>query len=165
MTIPELADALNQRAPRHKIGQLQQIRQKLKDLDRLPNQNLFAGTTITDEWACHYGGRSELQFNIGLDPDPREVRHGVAFSLELSQTLPSIDILVPRIRRFNEFVRANASLLHDFTMWHYQDRKRSPDYPPQAIVPQLVTKRTFIFLGRRQLSSKLKIELILYRRS
>lgn len=134
LNIPAIAEKLNRLAPAHRIGNLQTIRTKLKGLARQPGTKIFAGKTITEEWACHYGGRTELQFNIGYvnDVEPYQLRFGVAFSFELSQTLPSIDVLVPKVKFFNDFILLNADDFSDMRIWHYNP-DRSADYMPGPI--------------------------------
>jgi len=96
-------------------------------------------------------GRSELQFNIGVDDDEEKyVRHGVAFSLETGRNLPSIEVLIPKIRLFNEFLQANIELLSKFEMWHFQNDQRSSNRSPTAITADLIQPKTFIFLGALQ---------------
>ncbi len=84
---------LNSRALKHPVGALQEIRTDLKHLARQPGQDIFTSQTTHDEWAFHHGGRSELQFNIGMEQisGTPELRHGVAFSFETSRTLPMIE--------------------------------------------------------------------------
>ena len=100
----KITKELNSRARAHAVGALQEVRVTLKRLDRQSGQNIFSSQTTHDEWASHHGGRSELQFNVGMEnvSDTAELRHGVAFSFETSRTLPSIDVLVPKVGHFNE---------------------------------------------------------------
>src|SRR5262245_35453650 len=102
LNIPRIARKLNKLAPGHPIGSLQDIRAQLKKLNRRPGNKIFSVHTTFDDWAFHHGGRKELQFNIGYaDGDKNDdLRHGVAFSFELSQTLKSIDVLVPKVKFF-----------------------------------------------------------------
>lgn len=153
---------LNSRARTHIIGSLQEVRADLKQLARQAGQDIFTSQTIHDEWAFHHGGRSELQFNIGVEDisGTAELRHGVAFSFETSRTLPSIDVLVPKVRLFNEFMRLYSELYEDMRMWHYQEA-RSSDYMPGPIPPELVTESVFVFLGRRLPFDRIDYELIL----
>src|SRR4051794_10143662 len=97
-----IAKELNSRSAGHPIGQLQSIRKALKAFRRLPSREIFTDRTIHKEWAFHHGGRTELQFNIGLEvvDGIERLHHGVAFSFQLSQTLPDIDVLVPKARLF-----------------------------------------------------------------
>jgi hypothetical protein len=163
LNITRIAEELNERARNHPIGQLQSIRTTIKGFTRQPSKDIFTSQTIHDGWACHHGGRSELQFNIGRE-DPNgydELRHGVAFSFEPSRTLPTIDVLVPKVRLFNEYLQMYPDQFADLRMWHYRDRVRSGDYAPGAIVPELVRSGVFVFLGKRQLVSALDVEQVL----
>ncbi len=160
-----IAAELNKRAIKHPIGALQQIRTKLKGLARQPGHDIFRPNTktITDHWAFHYGGRSELQFNIGLE-DSRgtdELRYGVAFSFETNQTLPSIDILVPQVAVFNDYMRLHPELYQDMRMWHYRDNARSDDSMPGPIPPELVAAGIFVFMGNRQPMDAIDYEVVL----
>lgn len=153
---------LNSRARTHIIGSLQEVRADLKHLARQAGQDIFTSQTIHNEWAFHHGGRSELQFNIGVEDisGTAELRHGVAFSFETSRTLPSIDVLVPKVRLFNELMRLYSELYEDMRMWHYQEA-RSSDYMPGPIPSELVTESVFVFLGRRLPFDRIDYELIL----
>ena len=147
-----IARELNSRAHTYAIGELQNIRAKLKGFSRRPGSAIFSSQTIHEHWAFHHGGRSELQFNIGVEKlsSDHELRHGIAFSFELSQALPAIDVLIPKARLFNDYMQLYPEHYADMRMWHYSEGVRSTDYPPAAIMPQLVTPGTFVFLGARQ---------------
>lgn len=162
LDIRGIADKLNTLARPHPIGKLQDIRTDLKNLKRRPGDKIFSVQTTFDDWAFHHGGRTELQFNIGYaDGDNNDdLRHGVAFSFELNQTLQSIDVLVPKVRFFNDFVKLNAGEFSDMRMWHYDDQ-RSADQPPGPISSALVTEGVFVFLGNRQPARKIDYEKIL----
>jgi len=139
--LASITRVLNSRAQTHAIGSLQRIRADLKHLSRQAGQEIFTSQTTQNDWAFHHGGRSELQFNIGVEETSgtAELRHGVAFSFETSRSLPSIDVLVPKVRLFNEFIRLYSEIYEDMRMWHYQER-RSSDYMPSPIPHELVTK-------------------------
>ncbi|MFL5346882.1 MAG: hypothetical protein ACJ8AT_19035 [Hyalangium sp.] len=66
-TIKEIANDLNKHAPKYAIGNLQEIRKRIKGMQRLPlgSGAIFHNDTIdpNGDWAFHYGGRSELQSN------------------------------------------------------------------------------------------------------
>jgi len=162
LNIPAIAQKLNRLAPAHRIGNLQAIRTRLKGLGRQPGTKIFDGKTITEEWACHYGGRTELQFNIGYvnDVEPYQLRFGVAFSFELSQTLPSIDVLVPKVKYFNDFILLNSDDFGDMRMWHYDDG-RSADYMPGPISSDLIAPDVFVFLGNRQPAKNIDYQKVL----
>ncbi len=156
-------DELNTRAQSHPIGRLQEIRKDLKSLHQIPSQKLFDSRTTFEDYAFHYGGRKELQFNVGLETidATHYLRHGVAFSLERSQTLPDINVLVPKVQRFNEFLSIHTDEYPDLRMWHYHGDNRSPDYTPAPVPPELITPRVFICLGRLQKTDNIDFELIL----
>ena len=85
--IPTIAAELNAKAVGHLIAELQEIRKKLKGLKVRAGHDIFRlegrSKTVFQDWAFHYGGRSELQFNIGKDGSGGAMfRDGVAFSFE-----------------------------------------------------------------------------------
>jgi len=162
-TIVEISQEINRRAETHAIGHLQEIRRELKGLSRLPTREIFSAQTIADDYAFHAGGRTELQFNIGLEvvDDVTHLRHGVAFSLEPSQTLPKITPLIPKIARFNEFLRMYPEEFSDLRMWHYARGTRSSNYVAAPILPELVQPKVFIFLGKLASAAEPNYDLIL----
>src|SRR5947208_14209782 len=126
LDIDAIAKKINRFSRSHPIGRLQHIRQKLKSLKRRPGSKIFSDQTTFDDWAFHHGGRTELQFNIGYADGENSdyLRYGVAFSFELSQTLKSIDVLVPKVKFFNDFMALNAGDFSDMRMWHYDGNGR-----------------------------------------
>ncbi len=154
----KIADNINSKASDYKIGNLQHLRKEILSKSRLPSQFIFDHRAVSEEWAFHYGGRKELQFNIGFEGE--YLRFGVAFSLELSQSLPNIDILIPKIALFNEYLSENLFKFSDLQMWHYAP-DRSDDYQPKLITSDLVTKGVFIFLGKKLPLDNLDYTLIL----
>lgn len=152
---------INVKAKKHAIGDLARIRKELKGKKRLP-RDIFPKPTTFDTYAFHYGGRKELQFNIGLEGDDcSELRYGVAFSLETNQSLPSINVLIPKIRFFNDFMQLYSEKYGDMRMWHYKNGLRSTDYMPGPLSLDIVIEGVFIFLGNRQKLDRLDYELIL----
>jgi hypothetical protein len=165
LDIPAIANELNSRASGHTIGQLQAIRRRINEFSRQPGSAIFSSQTIHPQWAFHHGGRRELQFNIGAEEPSGslELRHGVAFSFELSQTLPNLDVLVPKARTFNDYLRDYPERYADMRMWHYRDGRRSSDYPAGPIMWELVTEGVFVFLGKRQPVTAIDYETVLKR--
>jgi hypothetical protein len=160
-SLNSIASQINSWAERYQIGKLQEIRKELKGLKRRSTKNIFTAATISDKWAFHHGGRQgEIQFNIGIE-DNNKLRYGVAFSLETSQTLPKIEVLIPKIRLFNDFIQAYPEQYADMRMWHYYDGQLSHDYMPTSIPPELMSEGVFIFLGQRQSLNKLNYDTIL----
>lgn len=156
--LEQIAEEINDHSKNYKIGKLQSLRKKIGGLSRLPSSKLFDLRTVFKEWGWHYGGRKELQFNIGIEGN--YLRYGVAFSLDCSQSLPSIDILIPKIALFNEILAEYSEDFSDLRMWHYEP-KRSHDYMPSSIPQELVREGVFIFLGGKQDLSNLNYSLIL----
>jgi len=148
-TIPDIANEINARAIPHAIGHLQEIRQQLKRLKHLPTHKIFSSQTTFERWAFHVGGRTELQFNIGLEvlDAVTYLRHGVAFSLEPSRTLPDIAPLLPKVRRFNQFLRIYPDELADLRMWSHDRHGRSSIYSVGPISADLAQPKVFIFIG------------------
>ena len=143
------AKELNSKAQSYRIGTLQQLRSDLHGLKRRPGRDLFTPQTTFDEYAYHYGGRKELQFNIGTGEgtDGTMFRYGVAFSFETSRSLPRIEPLVPKVRLFNDFLQLYPDLYSDMRMWHWGDRSRSDEPRPRSIPPEWASKGVFVFLG------------------
>ena len=165
MTIPELADELNHHSSEYEIGDLQERRVNLHGLKRAPCRGIFGTQTIHEGYAFHVGGRKELQFNIGqeLIDDVEMIRYGVAFSLELSQTLPRLDPLFPKIQRFNEYVIEHLEDYPSFMMWHHDTNRgyMSEDCPVGQIEVDLVKPGNFIMLGRRVAQDEVDVRGIL----
>jgi hypothetical protein len=160
--LDSIVSEINSLAKTHPIGMLQEIRRELKGLQRLPTQNIFTSLTTSKEWAFHHGGRRELQFNIGVERlgGADELRYGVAFSLKTSRTLRKIDVLIPKVKLFNDFMQLYPEQYADMLMWHYYGQ-RSIDYMPTSIPPELITEGVFIFLGKRRPLERLDYEVIL----
>ena len=104
MELATIIAEIEVRATGREIGQLQEIRKTIKGRSRVAATSIFRAQTIfADGYAYHYGGRTELQFNVGFDR-PGTLRHGVAFSFEPSQSLPNPEeALLTSVRRFNEW--------------------------------------------------------------
>ncbi|MEG3755319.1 hypothetical protein [Psychromonas arctica] len=154
----QIAEEINNNANDYNVGNLQALRKNIGSLSRLPSRFLFDQRTVFEEWGWHYGGRKELQFNIGIEGNL--LRYGVAFSLECSQSLPSIDVLIPKIALFNEFLSESSDLFSDLRMWHYEEN-RSHDYMPSSIPEELIREGVFVFLGGRQELNKIDYSLVL----
>ncbi|EPC8060005.1 hypothetical protein ACR3FW_002150 [Yersinia enterocolitica] len=145
-----IAKDINNRANFFKIGGLQKFRKKVKSLYKVPCRNIFSNRSIHEDYAFHLGGRTELQFNIGYEyvEGTTIFRHGVAFSLELSQSLPDIEPLIPKVLKFNEYLRVYSCELSMYKMWHYSGGVRSSNYSVSEIPLELMSPDTFIFIGK-----------------
>ena len=159
MKITEIAYKLNDLSSRYKIGELQEIRKEIKNLKRKAGSSIFHDDSISEEgWAFHYGGRKELQFNIGFENEG--LRFGLAFSLEPSQSLPDISILFPKIYKLNCLIREEPEKFSSYLMWHWQKGKRSEIKEVREIKPELVNSQTFIFFGRIVTESQIDLNEI-----
>ncbi|MEZ6096884.1 MAG: hypothetical protein R3C03_22130 [Pirellulaceae bacterium] len=74
-------------------------------------------------YAIHDGGRSELQYNIGVD-DNGELRFGVAFSFETSRTVPDVSILGAKARRLNLFVGEYPDFFDGLDIWAWANDEK-----------------------------------------
>ncbi|NGM49461.1 hypothetical protein G5B46_07575 [Caulobacter sp. 602-2] len=152
-----LIDELEGLAERYEISGLQARRKAIKGLRSAPRE-IFAVRKRTKDWAFHRGGRGELQFNAGVDILPNgqhAFRIGVGFSLEASRFFRELELLLPHIARFDDWMAANPDAYPDLAMWHYVDDERSKDYRPGPVDMDFVeralqTRRGFVFLGDRQ---------------
>src|SRR6266496_2387240 len=165
-----IVDEINARAEPYLLRRLQEIRQRLgkKHTKKLLHtEKRF----VEKGWTFHIGGRTELQFNVGLEPleGKDHLRHGVAFSFEPSRDYPSNDlikVLRPKVERFNEFVRYSDEFL-DLRMWHWRKIRRQdkrserPDRMPSPIQPELVAPGVFVFLGQLQPMEAIDYEVVL----
>jgi len=149
--IREIAHKINDLSHDYQIGELQSIRKTLKGFSRVPGSSIFTDTTVSrdDDWAFHFGGRKELQFNIGLEDGGKSLRYGIAFSLETSRSMPDISVLFKGVKKLNQFVRENPSFFAGYKMWHYQRNTRSLAYSVTEIPENLLVNKTFIFIGKQ----------------
>ncbi|MDA8746366.1 hypothetical protein N9N28_17220, partial [Rubripirellula amarantea] len=141
----------NAQSDAFEIGGLQDLRKELRNFSRRPGSKIFSKQTIASKFAFHHGGRSELQFNIGFDgTDGEELRHGIAFSFETSQTLPDIAPLREKADLFNEYLRLNPEEFADLKMWYWDSDGRSEDMLPAPVASDLIREGVFLFLGTMQ---------------
>lgn len=148
MNILKLAEILNKKSIDFQIGNLQEIRKNIKNLKKKPGKKIFRKETISNDegWAFHYGGRNEIQFNIGIEKDL--FRYGLAFSLEPTQTLPNPEVLYPKIYKLNCLFRERPELFSDYLFWYWYNDKRSEIIKMSEIPADIVKPRTFIFFGK-----------------
>lgn len=161
MRIKELAQEINSKAVDYEIGGLQSIRKSIKGLLKRPGSTIFTDNTIYDTYAFHYGGRTEIQFNIGIEEEEESIRYGLAFSLEPSQSLPDTSILRPKIFILNCLIREHPEFFKQFRMWHYIGKKRSGISEVVEIQQELVSTNIFIFFGKIAAEDKINVKDIL----
>src|SRR4030042_1614891 len=153
MTLREIATRLNKLAVENKfeIAKLQFIR----CAPHIPRvKSIFTNRTIFDNYAYHYGGRTEAQFNIGNDKNGGAdiFRYGLAFSLEAGHSLTTpIETITPYIRAFNEYCRTHFSDFAEMKMWYHYDSKNDRNYdiprPIGKIPDGWIGYNNFIFVG------------------
>jgi hypothetical protein len=165
-TVRALASALNNKAAKYSIGRLQNIRKDLKGLKRTQSLlfDLDTEWVARNEYAYHLGGRSELQYNIGYEviDGKKMFRYGVAFSLQRSQwALDVVDVLLPKISRYNEFVALHPHTYAHLSMWYWNDKGPSSVFPVTGITPNLAVPETFIMIGRRTSSPPIDLDAVL----
>lgn len=148
-SIHEIAQELNELSKGYKVGNLQALRKQIKGLKRIPGHHIFSDTTISDNgWAFHFGGRREIQFNIGFEDEG--VRYGLAFSLEPSQSLPDISILYPKVFALNSIIRETPNLFKKYKFWYWHNDSRSEILPVIEIPASIVEPHSFVFIGKIQ---------------
>ena len=164
LSLQEVVTELNTLAPDHDIGTLPEWRKERRSLTRLPTNTLFFSTVDPErDWAFHAGGLTELQFNVGFEDidGVRMFRHGVAFSLQPTREIPDIAPLVPKIERFNEYLRVYPNAFEDLSMWHWHKHRRGENYGFGLIPDELIVRDTFIFLGTQQPVNAIDVNWIL----
>ncbi len=164
LTLQEVVTEVNERAQGRPFGGLPDWRKAHKGMKSLPGTPFYSGLKKEDRaYVFHVGGLSELQFNLGFE-DVRDVttfRHGVAFSLQTTRDLPTIESLVPKIARFNEYLHIYHEDFAGFEMWNWSDGSRSDNYPVAPIPDSQVKDQTFIFIGRLQPANAIHVGMIL----
>ena len=163
LTVASLAERIDEAAPGYEVDGLQEFRAKVHRR-RARTRKIYHPATIFDHYAFHDGGRTELQYNVGLESEDgkRWWRHGVAFSFERSQTLPDPSRLVPKVIRFNAWLRANPSVLKGFKLSSWDEANGWSGERPLAEIPdRWMEDGFFIFIGKRWTESDLDVDKIL----
>lgn len=142
------------------MANFQYLRKELKGLQRPKILKIFSDETIDSKgkWAFHDGGRSEIQYNIGLDEGG--IRYGLAFSLEPSRTLPNPSILFHKVRQLNYLIEEKPELFEGLSLWSWYNGERK-DYPNKCIPQWMITNNAFIFLGKESASESVDVNEIL----
>lgn len=173
MRIQEIAEQLNVLSAGYDIGKLQSIRKEIKALNRRPGNKIFTNDTISDDgWAFHYGGRKELQFNIGFEEEGIRFRYGIAFSLKPSRSLRDVSILYPKILKLNCIIRERPEFFKNYSMWFSlkknhnlklikKQEERSEIRPVTVIPSEKIIPHTFIFIGKVDDSDEINYQNIL----
>lgn len=147
MDLVEVSKDINEKACDYKIGQLQIFRARTKNLKKVKSYNIFPDTPINENWTFHIGGRTELQFNIGIEDE--ELRYGIAFSLQPSRNMPNPEMLYPKMRRLNCVIRSNPEIFTEYSMWCWYNGERTPTYKVREIKEKEIFSGNFIFIGKK----------------
>ncbi|WP_105405159.1 hypothetical protein [Neorhizobium sp. T7_12] len=154
--VKQAVASIEREAGPFEISKLQKMRARVLGLSRTA-RTIFNTDLKGRDFAFHQGGRSELQFNLGHDRLTNglsAIRVGVAFSFQASRSFPKIDALLPKVARFNDWLRENADGLGDLEMWSWQKSGRSVNGRPAPITEALFQEGNFVFLGVAQAVGK-----------
>lgn len=158
MNIAELAANLNHlgRKDGHLIAELPILRKKFLHKQQLPDL-IFHERTIFDQenYAFHYGGRDELQFNVGQDfIEEKEVtRICLALSLEASRSLKDpLLTLRPYWSRLVQAINDFPEEFQAFKLWYHtgvgSNRTSVGFFEPRELNQDWYKRDNFICLGK-----------------
>lgn len=149
MTFNQIVDLLNELSVGYKFGELQSWRQKNNGLKRSVGNKIFRRSTTKEKYAFHYGGRKEIQFNIGYDLLGK-FRYGVAFSLEKSRFFNDFSPFYPKIERYNDYFLKNRSMFESYSGFTQKKGVVVSEYAAKVIPKEEYTNqnRTFFFIGK-----------------
>ncbi|MBL1215787.1 MAG: hypothetical protein HND52_20635 [Ignavibacteriae bacterium] len=157
MNIKQICEEINRVAQNdsHEFADLQLIRQSIRGLKRIREDILFNPRDAKEDYAFHYGGRKELQFNFGLvgwkkRKGETQFRYGIAFSIERSQYFHNPEeVFLPRVKVFNNFLETNRSYFNSYKMYIHRETGDPEDITNvEKISLQDVKSNTFIFIGK-----------------
>lgn len=156
MTITKLANEINRisKEEAYLIAGLPASRKQYYKLNRLPDF-IFQSKSIfeSDGYAYHFGGRGELQFNIGVDylNNKEVVRYGLAFSLEPSEALPDpVRALEVYKNRYNKCIVDFPKAFRNLKMWFHAgigSNRKLTRQNVQEIDDNIFAIGNFIFIG------------------
>jgi hypothetical protein len=125
MDIKSLSKKLNESAKSdgHHIAQLPTLRKKYLRKERLPD-HIFDDKTVfpKEKYAFHYGGRDEMQFNVGEETinGIAITRYCLAISLESSRSLTNPPrTLLPFWKRFKEVLQKHPEYSKQYKIWYH----------------------------------------------
>ncbi len=154
-TIKEIAVAIDRARVGTPLANFYADRAEIRGVS-VSRDNLFFERKDDDAprsgYAYHWGGRSELQLNIGFEKDRPYFRYGAAFSIEKGPYFEDpVGVLSPVIARFNALLPQYPEL-HGLQMWFVdkrepEERRRTQVGAVQAIPGSLIRQGIFIFFG------------------
>ncbi|MFZ2782964.1 MAG: hypothetical protein WAZ36_01090 [Sediminibacterium sp.] len=154
MDIWQLTAALNDKARTdgYRIAELPELRKFYLHKKILPDLIFHSRTTKNEKdiYAFHYGGRDEMQFNVGQELiGGREMtRYGLCFSLEGSRSLTDpLGVLNPFRLRANDFIVRFRGSFKKFKLWYFHKGVRYGNYQVQVISDAVFRADTFLCIG------------------
>ncbi len=145
MNIQTITNKLNEKLKKSKLlYDFQEYRRDIKDITR--GSNSFFNKKQSKNYAFHFGGREEVQFNIGMDKD--SFRYGLGFSFQSDINVKDpLKTVTPKVIRFNEYISRNIPKHKDLLMWRWYGSKRSEELKISSIPDHWIEKECFIFIG------------------
>jgi len=157
-----VAQTVNRLLKDTELAHFHSVRKKLRGKHRRAATELFSYQNLHDGYILHYGGRGELQFNIGWDTNEDGepvLRFGVAFSFDRSRWVYAPkETLLPKIGLFNDYMTRENYRFSDLEMWYYGQHGRSPNSTAGVISDEIIDDAAFIFIGTTQPESKIDYE-------
>jgi hypothetical protein len=157
--IRRVIDELNSIAEDFEIGGLQELRKAVHGLGVIKKGAVFT-TPSADGTAYHYGGRRELQFNVGYEADGR-FRYGVAFCLKRSMNLTDYRDMLPKIAMLNRLIVEKPRFFKDCVMFHSNKTERSDPEAVHEIPPAWQAEGEYIFIGKYMSADEIDYDEIL----
>lgn len=167
-TITEVITKFNELVETSPLSNFYERRAKIRGIDTRNRAFIFRkGRDDSDfvGYGFHWGGRDELQFNLGFEED-NFFRYGVAISLESGQDLPDpVGTLTPSINSLNKIIISNPELFSGLSIsYHYLD-KRIHKTSVKPIPKEWIKNQSFIFIGERVNLGKNGVDEKLLRRA
>lgn len=147
MNIQNITNILNEKLKNSEL--LYDFQKYRRDVKKIKNgSNLFfAKDQKKETYAFHYGGRSEVQFNIGIEDNI--FRFGLGFSLQRDINIKKpMENTVPKIKKFNDYINKKTMSHKDCVMWRWSKEGRSPEVNIDQIPNNWIVKESFIFVGK-----------------
>lgn len=149
-----VAQTVNRLLKDTELAHFHSVRKKLRGKHRRAATELFSYQSRHDGYVLHYGGRGELQFNIGWDTNENGepiLRFGVAFSFDRSRWVYAPkETLLPKIGLFNDYMAKENYRFSDLEMWYYGQHGRSSNSTAGVITDGIIDDAAFIFIGTTQ---------------
>lgn len=152
VTFPEIVELLNELSVIHEIGNLQSWRGENLGRERAIGRKIFWSSTTHEKYAFHYGGRKEIQFNIGCDLLDW-FRYGVAFSFESGPYFDEENYkkLFAKVQRYNEYFIEHRKKFASYSGFTQKKGKIVALYAAD-LIPEVEYKNhkrsTFFFIGK-----------------